>query len=223
MAVDHTTADRPGWRGALAGARPWGRHATELAAGVGLLGLSLALLAEGTSTVPGWEARLFRELNDLPGWLEAPLWPIMQLGSLWIAVAASALLYALARRWRPAAAAASAVLLAWGTAKVVKHIVARGRPADLLTGVHIREAGVHGNGYVSGHTATAFALATVLTPLLPGRWRYVPFAVAAVVGFARIYFGVHLPLDVLGGAGLGILCGLVASIIFGTIHPVRDR
>jgi glycosyltransferase 2 family protein len=224
MAVDHDTATgRPGWRAALAGARPWGRHATELAAGAALLGLSLALLAEGTSTVPGWEARLFREINDLPGFLEAPLWPIMQLGNLWMVAAGSAFVWALTRRWRPTAAAATAVLLAWFGAKVVKQIVARARPADLLVNVHIREAGIHGNGYVSGHTATAFAFATVLTPLLRGRWRYVPFGVAAVVGLARIYFGAHLPLDVLGGAGLGVLCGLVASIIFGTIHPVRDR
>jgi glycosyltransferase 2 family protein len=222
MAVD-PTARRATWKETLAGARPWSRHATELAAGVALLGLSLALLAEGTSTVPSWEGSLFRAINDMPGWLRDPLWPVMQLGNLWIAVAASAGVYALTRRWRPTLATVTAVLLAWGLTKMVKRIVARGRPADLLTGVHIRESGIHGNGYVSGHTATAFAFATVLTPLLPGRWRYVPFSVAAVVGLARIYFGAHLPLDVLGGAGLGVLCGLVASIIFGTIHPVRDR
>jgi undecaprenyl-diphosphatase len=45
--------------------------------------------------------------------------------------------------------------------------------------------------------------------------------VAALVGVARIYYGAHLPLDVLGGAGLGILCGLVASVAFGAIDPRR--
>ena len=124
---------------------------------------------------------------------------------------------------RPAAAASLAVLIAWVAAKIVKRLIERGRPGDLLDGVELRESGLHGHGYVSGHTAIAFAVATVLTPLLPGRWRLVPFAVASLVGLSRIYYGAHLPLDVVGGAGLGILSGLLASVVCGTVDPVHDR
>ena len=63
----------------------------------------------------------------------------------------------------------------------------------------------------------------MVTPLLPGRWRLVPFTLASLVGLARVYYGAHLPLDVVGGAGIGILCGLVASLLFHTIDPVHDR
>ncbi len=206
----------------LAGARPWGRHATEAAAGAGLLGLSLLLLADKANTVPHWEVRAFDAINGLPDALRWPLWPVMQLGNLWMVVAGGLGVYALTRRLRLALAASTAMLLAWASAKAVKHLVQRGRPGDLLTSVRIRDAGLHGQGYVSGHTAVAFALATVVTPLVPRRWRLVPYGVAALVGLARIYFGAHLPLDVVGGAGLGILCGLVASIAFGTIDPVHD-
>jgi glycosyltransferase 2 family protein len=60
----------------------------------------------------------------------------------------------------------------------VKDLVGRGRPADLLAGVEGRESGIHGAGYVSGHTAVAFALATMVAPLFPSGWRWVPFGLA---------------------------------------------
>jgi membrane-associated phospholipid phosphatase len=209
-------------RGRLAGARPWGRHATEAAAGAGLFALSWLLLADRTDTVPGWEADVFEVANGLPGPLGWPLWPVMQLGTVGMGLVVAAVVYALTRRWHPTLAIASAVLLAWVTAKVIKEAIQRGRPDDLLDGVDLRSSHYSGFGYVSGHTTVAFALATVLTPVLPGRWRWVPLPLAAVVGFSRMFFGAHFPLDVMGGAGLGILCGLVASLAFGTID-IRSR
>jgi membrane-associated phospholipid phosphatase len=216
-----TTA--PGRAARLAGARPWGRHATEAAAGIGLLGVSWLLLADRADTVPDWESDVFGVVNRLPDALRWPLWPVMQLGTFWMCIVGGAAVYALTRRVRPSLAAAVAVVLAWVAARIVKESIQRGRPAVLLDDVNLREGDVDGQGYVSGHTTIAFALATVLTAVLPGRWRWVPFPVASVVGFARIYFGAHLPLDVLGGAGLGILCGLVASVAFGTIDPSRSE
>jgi undecaprenyl-diphosphatase len=214
----------PTRRGALAGARPWGRHATELATGVALVGISWLVLTDATThRVARWEVHVFESVNDLPDALHWPIWPVMQLGNFWMAVVGGLGVFALTRRWRPALATTTAVLLAWLGAKVVKGIIKRGRPADLLEGVHVRESSLHGHGYVSGHTAIAFAIATVVTPLLPGRWRLLPFTLAGLVGFARIYYGAHLPLDVVGGAGIGILSGLVASLAFGTIDPVHDR
>ena len=38
---------------------------------------------------------------------------------------------------------------------------------------------------------------------------------AVTVAFGRVYAGVHLPLDVVGGAGLGLLCGTLARWAFG--------
>jgi membrane-associated phospholipid phosphatase len=210
-------ADAPSGRSRLAGARPWGRHAVEAVAGAGLLALSWLLLADRTDTVPVWEADVFRWVNRLPGVLEWPLWPVMQLGTAGLGLLIAFLVYVLTRRWRPAAAIAAAVLGSWILSKVVKDAIQRGRPGDLLDGVNLRQEQPSGYGYVSGHTTVAFALATALTAVLPGRWRWVPLPLAATVGFARIYFGAHLPLDVLGGAGLGILCGLAASLAFGAI------
>ena len=72
-----------------------------------------------------------------------------------------------------------------------------------------------GFGYVSAHTAVAVALAATLAPSFPRAARVVAVVLAALVGFARIYAGAHLPLDVVGGAGLGLVCGTLARLVFG--------
>lgn len=205
----------------LAPARHWTRHGVELGVGAGLLLLSWLLLDDRRDVVPGWEIDVFRAVNDLPSSLRWPIWPLMQLGTFWMLGVGAVIAYLVTRRIGPALAVVAAVLMAWILAKVVKDAVERGRPGTLLDDVHLREAGIHGQGFVSGHAAIAFAVATVLTPLLPGRWRYVPYPLALVVAFARVYYGAHLPLDVLGGAGLGIVCGLVASVVFDTVVPGR--
>jgi undecaprenyl-diphosphatase len=62
--------------------------------------------------------------------------------------------------------------------------------------------------FPSGHTSAAFACATVLAWASP-RLRVPLFVLAAAIGWSRIYVGVHWPLDVLGGAVLGVLLAKV--------------
>jgi membrane-associated phospholipid phosphatase len=199
---------------------PAGWPAAALTVGAGLLALSWLALGE-RDVVSRWEADTFDAINGLPDWLRWPLWVPMQLGTLWMCVVGATVVYAATGRLRPALTTAAAVLLAWGAAKAVKDVVERGRPADLLAGVEARGASIHGAGYVSGHTAVAFALATVVAPLLPGGWRWLPFVLATVVAFARIYYGAHLPLDVIGGAGLGLICGVGLSVAAGMVATAR--
>jgi undecaprenyl-diphosphatase len=72
---------------------------------------------------------------------------------------------------------------------------------DVLVGVP------RGSSFPSGHTSTSFACATVLSFFVP---RAAPafYLLALAIGFSRIYVGVHWPLDVLGGAVLGLAVGL---------------
>jgi undecaprenyl-diphosphatase len=106
-------------------------------------------------------------------------------------------------------------------AKIVKGEFGRGRPAALLGDVTVRGDPGLGFGFVSGHTAVAFALAAVAAPHLGRRGRLVAWALAALVGLARMYVGVHLPLDVLGGAGLGLTVGAIVSLLVGRFGPRR--
>lgn len=65
-------------------------------------------------------------------------------------------------------------------------------------------------GFPSGHTTTAFAVAAVLGRAVPAA-APVLYLFALLTGIARLYLRAHFTIDVLGGAALGILTGLVIS------------
>ena len=55
----------------------------------------------------------------------------------------------------------------------------------------------------------------MVTPYLKGWWKVLPWALAAAVCLSRAYLGAHFPLDVVAGAGLGMLIGSVLNLVFG--------
>jgi undecaprenyl-diphosphatase len=63
--------------------------------------------------------------------------------------------------------------------------------------------------FPSGHAATSFAGATMLSAFAP-RYRVVFFTLATAIAFSRIYVGVHWPFDVVAGAALGAALGYAA-------------
>src|SRR4029079_13587328 len=69
----------------------------------------------------------------------------------------------------------------------------------------------HGLSFVSGHAMITAALASILFPVLPRRWRWVPWAVVALNAVARVYVGAHNTLDIAGGTGLGIAIGSIIN------------
>jgi membrane-associated phospholipid phosphatase len=68
------------------------------------------------------------------------------------------------------------------------------------------------NSFPSGHTATAFAVATTLVLIIKNKKIQAPLLFAAfLVGFSRIYLGQHFLLDVLVGAFVGVACGIACT------------
>jgi membrane-associated phospholipid phosphatase len=195
------------------------RHRADVAvatAGIVLLGLS-AVVLDGRQ-VSDAERSLFRLVNGVPGIPFALAWAPMQLGNV-VAVPVSALLALTTRRYRAALALAVAGLSAWVLGKVVKGVVERGRPGALVGDAVLRDAPAGGLGFVSGHAAVAVALATAAWPYLGRRGRRAAAGLAVLVCLLRVYVGAHLPLDVIGGAGLGLAVGAVVALAVG--RPAR--
>jgi membrane-associated phospholipid phosphatase len=181
---------------------------------LGAATLVLAALPVDRSTVSPAEAAVFRVLNGTTVLPFAAVWVVMQLGNV-LVVPSSAALAAAYRRWLLAAELLVAGAGTYLVAKVVKGLVPRGRPGGLLSDVVIRGAEAHGRGFVSGHAATLAALATVAWPWLGRRGRIAVVILVLVVCLTRVYVGAHLPLDVVGGTGLGLAVGGAVRLLLG--------
>jgi glycosyltransferase 2 family protein len=196
--------------------RPYRR----LVAGVAVAAVVIAVswVVVNRPLVPQPEAAVFRWINHAPAAFWPVVWPVMQLGNLAAPLIVAGAAAAAWRRWRPVAAVPTGAYGAWGLAQLVKTAVARARPDVLLPGVVLHE-GTHGLGFVSGHSAVAAAMATALWPYLRWRGRVVAGILCAAVGAGRIYAGAHLPLDVVGGAAIGMVAGLIVNGLVGVPHP----
>jgi len=180
--------------------------------------LVLAALPVDRDQVLGPETFVFRLVNDHTVLPFVVVWALMQLGNM-LAIPVAALAAALTRHFRLAVGMLIGGLATYYLAKVVKDIVPRGRPAELLSDVHIRGAEPHGRGFVSGHAGVVTLLAVLAWPYLGGRGRIVVAGAVAFVLLSRIYVGAHLPLDMVGGAALGLAIAGVGRLLLGRPGP----
>ena len=104
-----------------------------------------------------------------------------------------------------------AVTLSELIAQVIKRIAAQPRPLSVTPGLdaHGYPTDPYGYAYPSAHTAVVVAVATALWPWMRRPQRVVAVVVAALVAGNRLYIGAHWPIDVVGGAAIGLLAGSV--------------
>lgn len=178
-------------------------------------------------TAPLWlhtyEPGQFLALNALFASTPAVFWAgLSLLGNAWGVLGVTAPLLVLAPR----------LMLAWlcaapfaiGFARFGKWLIASPRPAAVVDNNQMRVVGelLHNVSMPSGHTLTAFAVASGIYFALPtqGRLRHVwLFVLALGVGLSRIAVGAHWPGDVAVGACLGLLAGMLGQGLLARIGP----
>jgi membrane-associated phospholipid phosphatase len=101
--------------------------------------------------------------------------------------------------------------------QILKHLIHSPRPKLYFGSSHIHCIyGVTGTGslsFPSGHTATIFALTTLLAIYFPGRRSGIFFiGMAVLAGFSRIYLSQHFPVDVLAGSIIGTLISIAVYL-----------
>lgn len=96
---------------------------------------------------------------------------------------------------------------------ILKNLVARVRPYDVNTAIAILIKKPLDFSFPSGHTAASFAAMTALVLAKMKKAWLAALVLAVLIAFSRLYFYVHYPTDVLGGAVVGILSGIIGYTI----------
>lgn len=180
------------------------------------LGAAGAVVTIGTGWLaldglqPG-ELGLTEACNRLPDVVITVLEVVMQLGTRPAIVLVAVVTAVVADvDWRRAlVVVVVAGGLAWGGAAVGKDVVERPRPAAYTDEIEVR-GGASNSGWPSSHTAVATG--SLVAAAMVARRRVEPaLVVATVVGIGRMAVGVHLPLDVVGGLGLGMVAAVLVA------------
>ncbi len=87
---------------------------------------------------------------------------------------------------------------------ILKTLVDRTRPYDAVNGLVPLVERMHDSSFPSGHTSISFSVAMIYYFMLDKRIGIASLVLATLIGFSRLYVGVHYPTDVLAGCIVGI-------------------
>ena len=149
-----------------------------------------------------------------PKWLDHFMWAITQLGNMVTALIAAMIFFLLHYR-DLAVEIVLGTLTLWLLVETIKALADRDRPFLTFTETRIIGWRELGDSFPSGHTTQIFFLATLfIHHFQPNMLGMVAlYAVAALVGFTRIYVGAHYPRDVIAGLVLGCVWGILTALV----------
>lgn len=181
---------------------------------IGLAGLVLAVcaLVAANRQVSVLEHDILGFIYGLPDPFTEVVYLVTQAGSVGAVLAVVVTTFVLKRR-KLAALLLANTLVAYLFTAIIKELVARPRPAELLPDIIVRSEYARGFGFPSGHTAIATVMALTLMPYTGRKYRWLLWLWIVGVSFSRLYLGVHAPLDIVGGFCIGVIVANAARLI----------
>ncbi len=159
-----------------------------------------------------WEFGFLHLLQEIhTPWLDQVMVFVSSLanhGELWLVLAGIFCVIPKTRRMGVAMALSMGAGYVAGNL-VLKNVIARSRPCWIEPWVPLLVSVPRDYSFPSGHTLVSFEGAVCIW-CFERKWGWAALALAALIGFSRMYLFVHFPTDVLGGIVLGTLNGYLA-------------
>ncbi len=114
------------------------------------------------------------------------------------------------------------LVITLGVVKLLKWVLGRARPdlSEKIYGFHFFQSDHHFHSFPSGHSATAFAVASVLSYFYPNYKKYF-FFFAALLSILRILLNYHYISDVLFGGLIGYFCFMAITMLLKKMDPLN--
>ncbi|MDG1719612.1 MAG: phosphatase PAP2 family protein [Flavobacteriales bacterium] len=103
----------------------------------------------------------------------------------------------------------------YGSVHLFKEVFERSRPCHFLEGIRVVDSCGGPFGFISSHASISFSIAFFISLLFRNLWGFVHlFSWAVLIGFSRVYLGVHYHFDILGGMFWGLFVSLLVYYIY---------
>jgi membrane-associated phospholipid phosphatase len=176
--------------------------------------LALSLFWSLGQQIDTWFFSYVNLRGHRPLWVDRLMWLMTQVGNMGSAVVIAALSYWLGDSWF-AVRLMLGVLSLWLVVEAIKALTDRSRPFKVLVGTRVIGVRERGLSFPSGHTSQAFFMVSLLIHHLEvaAPAAAILYGVAILVGLTRLYVGAHYPRDVLAGAFLGLVWGILMALV----------
>lgn len=146
-----------------------------------------------------------------PGWLVLVASVLASVVVPFVAV--GLVVFWIVGRSRPALLdSVAAGLLGLGLVQVIGALAYRPRPFEIGLGLNLMNHAPE-NSFPSDHATLMFALAASLAMSPLRKFGLLLLLLGLAVGWGRVYLGAHFPLDILGGAALGVVCAFMVRAV----------
>ena len=105
---------------------------------------------------------------------------------------------------------------------ILKNLVGRIRPYELVEGLQCIVGPAHDASFPSGHMGASFASSVAIYRQIPKKFAVFFIVLASLIALSRLYVGIHYPTDVLGGLVTGIGIGLFVNVVGERVRVMKQ-